>query len=228
MGKATRIALGVTAVALACAAGWSQDSTFDFIGVGESMESAAAEENWDSVYVYAAQITAAAGADLTDRSADELYCIGLAHMYLMARAFDIAEEGLQDSRAEFASKMSQMVLNPYEDVRVISHGEQVTLTDYLVPGQTAIFDFSSEYCPPCTGISPYLQRLARDRDDIILVTVDINRPGHEGIDWGSPVARQYDLRRIPAFKIYGPEGELVAEGDQARQMVIRWLQEMEG
>ncbi len=208
---------------------WAQPAC-DFTAVGKNMESAAAQGDWDTAYSHARQIVEAQPNDLSTLTADEQYWIGLAHMYLMAGAFDMAEEDLQDSRAEFASKMRQMVLNPgVEDVRMVSHGEQIALEDYLVPGQTVIFDFYSDYCPPCVQISPYLARLARQRDDIIVVKVDINRPDHGGgIDWGSPVARQYDLNSIPDFRVYGPEGEKLAEGQQAHEMVVGWLQEMEG
>ena len=39
----------------------------------------------------------------------------------------------------------------------ISQGKEVTLADYLVPGKTTIFDFYSEYCPPCRAIAPRLE-----------------------------------------------------------------------
>jgi thiol-disulfide isomerase/thioredoxin len=105
----------------------------------------------------------------------------------------------------------------------ISKGQPVTLADYLVPGKTTIFDFYSEYCPPCRAISPRLVKLHQSRDDIAVVKVDINRPGVKGIDWKSPVARQYNLESIPHFKVFGPDGTLKAEGDPAYEMVSGWL-----
>lgn len=101
----------------------------------------------------------------------------------------------------------------------ISHGEKVTITDYLVPGKTVIFDFTSQYCPPCRAISPKLDELHASKADIVIVKVDINRPDKKGIDWQSPVARQYNLESIPHFKIYGPDGKLKAEGDAASEKV---------
>jgi thiol-disulfide isomerase/thioredoxin len=106
----------------------------------------------------------------------------------------------------------------------ISHGEKVTLADYVVTGKTTIFDFSSEYCPPCRAIAPRLEELHKKRDDIAVVTIDINRPGVRGIDWKSPVAGQYGLRSIPHFKIYSPEGKLIAEGDKAAEQVYGWVE----
>jgi thiol-disulfide isomerase/thioredoxin len=105
----------------------------------------------------------------------------------------------------------------------ISQGQTVNLADYLVPGKTMIFDFYSEYCPPCRAIAPELEKLHANRSDIAVVKVDINRPGVKGIDWNSPVAKQYDLHSIPHFKVFGPDGQLKAEGDEAYEMVTGWF-----
>jgi thiol-disulfide isomerase/thioredoxin len=108
--------------------------------------------------------------------------------------------------------------------RHISHGQTVTLADYLVPGKTTIFDFYSEYCPPCRAIAPRLEKLHAARADIAVVKVDINRPDVKGIDWKSPVAKEFNLRSIPHFKVFGPDGKLKAEGDEAYDLVESWLQ----
>jgi thiol-disulfide isomerase/thioredoxin len=105
----------------------------------------------------------------------------------------------------------------------ISQGQEVQLADYLVPGKTTVFDFYSEYCPPCRAIAPRLEELHMARADIVVVKVDINRPGVKGIDWKSPVARQYKLESIPHFKVYDPDGKLQAEGDEAYDLVTSWL-----
>lgn len=93
----------------------------------------------------------------------------------------------------------------------IAMGEVVNLADYLVPGKTVIFDFTSKYCPPCRFYDEPLHQLHTSRDDIVVVKVDINRPGIARIDWQSPVARHFKLQSIPQFKIYGPDGRLMAE-----------------
>jgi thiol-disulfide isomerase/thioredoxin len=105
----------------------------------------------------------------------------------------------------------------------ISHGAAVKITDYLVPGKTTIFDFTSQYCPPCRAVAPLLEKLHETRADIAVVKVDINRPNVKGIDWESPVARQYELQSVPNFKVYSPEGKLVAEGKPASALVYSWL-----
>ena len=106
----------------------------------------------------------------------------------------------------------------------VSFGQQVSLAELAVPGKTTIFDFTSDYCPPCRAIAPKLDALHARRDDVAVVKVDINRPDVKGIDWKSPVAQQYNLRSIPHFKVFGPDGKLVAEGNEAREMVTKWFE----
>ncbi len=102
-------------------------------------------------------------------------------------------------------------------------GESVDIKAHLVAGKINLFDFYSEYCPPCRQIAPYLEKLAAKRSDLVINKVDINRKGTSGIDWGSPLAKQYGLRSIPAFKIFDGKGALVAEGDDAKKQVIGWI-----
>ena len=97
------------------------------------------------------------------------------------------------------------------DVAQVSQGAEISLADYVVPGKTTIFDFSSDYCGPCRRYTEPLAHLHAKKADIAVVRVDINRPNVKGIDWGSPVAREFGLESIPHFKVYGPDGKLVAE-----------------
>lgn len=106
---------------------------------------------------------------------------------------------------------------------IVSHGERVDLAALVVPGKTTVIDFTSQYCPPCRAYAEPLHKLHARRDDIAVVKVDINRPEAKHIDWKSPVAAQYDLRSIPHFKVFGPDGKLIAEGNEARNLVNRWI-----
>ncbi|MGE5343141.1 MAG: thioredoxin domain-containing protein [Candidatus Omnitrophota bacterium] len=103
-------------------------------------------------------------------------------------------------------------------------GQELDIEKFLPGGQMVIVDFYSEYCPPCRAIGPYLKQLDSKRTDILVLKVDINRPGIQGIDWGSPLARQYKLRSIPHFLIYGSSGKLEYEGEAAYQKVMELLQ----
>lgn len=112
--------------------------------------------------------------------------------------------------------------------RIVSFGESIELGDFLVPGKTVIFDFMSPYCPPCKMYEEPLRSLHSERSDIVVVKVNINRPGVKGIDWESPVALQYAMGSIPRFKIFGPDGKLIAEdignNKPAREMVNKWCE----
>jgi len=124
---------------------------------------------------------------------------------------------------------------------VISQGREVDLKDFLVPGKITIFDFTSEYCGPCRAYADPLLHLHRQRPGIVVVKVDINRPEQHRIDWDSPVAKQYDMHSIPHFKVYGPDGKVLAEDKitfgpdgaplnrdyAARQLVDRWIASLE-
>ena len=98
----------------------------------------------------------------------------------------------------------------------------------LVTGKTTIFDFTSEYHPPCRGYSEPLLALHQRGTNLAVVKVDINRPEYHLIDWESPVARQYALsdKGLPYFKIFGPDGKLMVEGPDARQQVNEWIEQL--
>lgn len=104
-------------------------------------------------------------------------------------------------------------------------GEEIELENFLVDGQINIVDFYSDYCPPCRRIAPYLEELDQKSDDKVVIKVDINRPDISGIDWGSPLARQFNLNSIPHFKIFDGEGNKTAEGREAFNILMKYFDE---
>lgn len=113
----------------------------------------------------------------------------------------------------------------------VAHGQTINLADYLVPGKTTVVDFSSKYCGPCQAYNEPLAQLHAQRADIAVVKVDINRPETKGIDWKSPVAQQFKLQSIPHFKVYGPDGKLIAEdvagvSNEARKLVNQYIEQL--
>lgn len=99
----------------------------------------------------------------------------------------------------------------------------VNLQKMIVKGKTNIIDFYSEYCPPCKRISPFLKKLDTRRGDIVVIKIDINRTGVKGIDWDSPVAKQFMLKSIPYFIVISPWGKLMCEGKEAYNYVVQQL-----
>lgn len=104
-------------------------------------------------------------------------------------------------------------------------GEELNIDQCARRGKTTIIDFYSEFCPPCRQIAPLLVRLGEVSSNIAVVRLDINRPDHNGIDWGSPLARQYNLNSIPAFVVYNPRGEKIHEGEAAKNFFIQALRD---
>jgi len=114
-----------------------------------------------------------------------------------------------------------------EHPRVIGQGEPVDLVAERDPGRTTVFDFYSEYCGPCRRIAPYLVKLHEMREDVSVVKVDINRPGVRGIDFYSPTARQHGIMQVPTLMVMQPDGTMVAKGEPAWNLVVKWILELE-
>ncbi len=114
-------------------------------------------------------------------------------------------------------------LNRSHAANAFAPGAELAVENYLAKGRTTIVDFYSDYCPPCRKMAPLLARLAKKRPDLAVVKLDINRKGVEGIDWGSPLARQYQLGAIPYFRIYDGEGNLLRDGPEATQEIVAML-----
>jgi len=104
-------------------------------------------------------------------------------------------------------------------------GETLDVKSLPTKGATTLIDFYSPYCPPCVQLAPIMEKLAAKRPDLAIQKVNINRPEVKGIDWLSPLAQQFRIRQVPYFMIFSPKGKLLAQGRDAKDQVIRWLQE---
>lgn len=98
------------------------------------------------------------------------------------------------------------------DMKVISTGAEVTLSEHLVPGKFTVFDYYADWCGPCLKLARKLEAHAVTRDDIAIRKIDI-------VNWESAAAKQatktYKLPGLPYVRVYGPKGEFkgVVEGD---------------
>jgi len=134
---------------------------------------------------------------------------GLYSKYFKAR--DFLSAGIPSGRYATKALPSYMIDGP------------INLEKKIVKGRTTIIDFYSDYCPPCKRISPYLKKLDARREDIAVIKIDINRTGVEGIDWDSPVAKQFRLKSIPYFIVITPWGKFMCEGKEAYNYVVQQL-----
>jgi thiol-disulfide isomerase/thioredoxin len=110
--------------------------------------------------------------------------------------------------------------NKIQAVNAFNPGAEFEVESYLQKGKINIVDFFSDYCPPCRQISPLLKKLDKQRLDLVVLPVDINRKGFKGIDFYSPLARQYELSYVPFFRIYDGEGNLSKQGQEASAEIM--------
>jgi len=106
------------------------------------------------------------------------------------------------------------------DYQESSHGQTINIDSLACPGKITIVDFSSDYCAPCVQLAMYLIKTSKTYPQRYAIRrVNVNRPGVVGIDWQSPVSKQYHLESLPRLVVYDDRVK-VAEGDAARQWVI--------
>ncbi|MBU0607142.1 MAG: thioredoxin family protein [Armatimonadetes bacterium] len=220
--------IGVVLMVLALAAAWlpaAHAEESPLTALRTALQGALAQGDVATARQEAHKILQAAAALAADKlTAEDQWAIGLAHVQVGAELVEQAVQSgkLSDEQAAQAEGLLARLAPSQPPVIVVAKGEKINLEDYLVAGKTTIVDFYSEYCPPCRALSPHLEKLTQTREDIRVVKVDINRPGHQGIDWGSPAARQFGLQSIPHLQVYGPDKQLQAEGETAFDKVLAW------
>ena len=92
------------------------------------------------------------------------------------------------------------------DVRTITHGDAVELSEHLVAGKVTIFDYYADWCGPCLLLARDLEQLLLTRPDVAVRKIDI-------VTWESEAAvqatRKFKLKGIPYVRVYGPTGEFL-------------------
>ncbi len=74
-------------------------------------------------------------------------------------------------------------------------------TEVLESDKPVMVDFWATWCAPCRQISPVVEELATENDDVKVGKLDIS--AHESI------AREYGVTSIPAFLVF-KGGEVIA------------------
>jgi thiol-disulfide isomerase/thioredoxin len=103
-------------------------------------------------------------------------------------------------------------------------GQTIDIKQFVKPGQTTVIDFYSRSCPPCMKLGPMLEAMAAKRPKTQVVKLNIDRPGAKGIDFDSPLAKQYNLQGVPHLMVFDESGNLKAKGQEAINMVLPWCQ----
>jgi thiol-disulfide isomerase/thioredoxin len=106
------------------------------------------------------------------------------------------------------------------DYQELAHGRTIEIDSLACPGKVTVVDFSSDYCAPCVALAMFLIQTSKSHPERYAIRrININRPGFNGIDYQSPVSRQYDIKVLPRMVIYD-NGVKVADGDAARQWLL--------
>jgi len=83
--------------------------------------------------------------------------------------------------------------------------------EVLESERPVIVDFWAAWCGPCRVMSPILEELAQERDDLRVVKVDV--------DHNQRVAAQYGVLSMPTFMVFrdgGPVGQIVGSRPKKR------------
>ncbi len=107
-----------------------------------------------------------------------------------------------------------------DPVRVISEGEEVELTDHTVDGHHTVVLFRADWSPVCKRIIPSLEKMAREKENLIVRYVDITDIKQNP---DLPVAAQYGVKSPPVFFLYDKKGRLSEKGPGVWQTIRkRW------
>jgi thioredoxin 1 len=66
--------------------------------------------------------------------------------------------------------------------------------DVLESDVPVLVDFGADWCPPCRAIAPVLESLAAERDDLRIVSVDV--------DHNTATAASYGVQGLPTLILF--------------------------
>jgi hypothetical protein len=102
-------------------------------------------------------------------------------------------------------------------------GNQLDLKSTLQEGEVNVLFFYSPAVAECTQMEAPIRKLAKSRPDLIIQRIDIDRPGTTAPDYQSPVALQFAIKKLPNFRIYDSDGDLVTTDASATAIIKQWM-----
>ncbi|MFA7369688.1 MAG: thioredoxin family protein, partial [Kiritimatiellales bacterium] len=82
-----------------------------------------------------------------------------------------------------------------------SSGASSEYSGLVYPGQITVVDFYATWCGPCRQLAPILDGIVR-KSGVTLRKVDIG-------DWGSSVAKKYNITSVPNVRVFDRQGRMV-------------------
>ena len=73
--------------------------------------------------------------------------------------------------------------------------------------KVVLLDFYADWCGPCRMLSPIVEEIARERDDIIVAKVNVDKE--------EELARRFNIYSIPSLIVF-KDGEVVKQANGAR------------
>lgn len=134
--------------------------------------------------------------------------------------------GLSDKYlANFRGRRATIPGTAFPDVRLVDRdGNPVEFSSFA--GKYVYIDFWASWCVPCCKEVPFLQKLEKeleggnitfvsisidsDRNSWLKKMTQLNMHGNQLIDADGQLASKLNIRGIPHFMLYGPDGKLVA------------------
>jgi hypothetical protein len=108
-------------------------------------------------------------------------------------------------------------------INASSPGAAIKLSHHLAPGRETLFFFGTQGDANTARLDPYVNRLGREREGLVVRRVEVNRRDVPGIDWESPLMLELGIRSVPYFVIFDAKATKIAEGDAAYRIMIDWL-----
>ena len=90
--------------------------------------------------------------------------------------------------------------------------------DEVVSKGVVVIDFFANWCGPCKMLAPVLEEVASDRDELMVVKMDI--------DENMELAKTYGVMSVPTLMLF-KDGNMVSKkiGFMPKELITSWVEE---
>ena len=91
-----------------------------------------------------------------------------------------------------------------------------TFNELIQSEKPVLIDFFAEWCGPCKMIKPMLERSTKDRKDIDLIVIDIDKHPE--------LSQKYNIRSVPSILMF-KQGQIVSRysGQNSPGIFTQWV-----